>query len=54
MRDEKVSFNMIYEKFRNMWHVYHAMKNEREKEQYKKVIEDITDTIYRLHGYVPE
>ena len=54
MNMENVSWNMVYEKARNMYRAYHKIEDKKTKADFDKAMGQFMETIIRIHGFVPE
>jgi hypothetical protein len=52
--NKEVSWNMVCEKARNIWKVYHAIEDKQAKADFQKAMGEFMETVVRLHGFVPE
>jgi hypothetical protein len=52
--NQEVSWNMVCEKIRRVWAVYHSIGDESTKKEFDKAMGDVMMTIAKIHGFVPE
>jgi hypothetical protein len=52
--NKEVSWNMVYDKVRSVWKVYHAIEDKQAKADFQKAMGQFMETVTRIHGFVPE